>query len=154
MKPLWQNVQQEAPDELVGGERHRAIPGWPVKAIDLEAEGHPALVERDEPSPPPARVGARRPRFHRPARTARLLWESYAADDGRVRSAVSHIEQRGLEVTESHDLKLRSRPVDGNVISLRSRHYGMKRRPVERPGFLSASGPSLWLATWPGMLVA
>jgi len=48
-----------------------------------------------------------------------LLWESYAADDGRVRSAVSHIEQRGLEVTESHDLKLRSRPVDGNVISLR-----------------------------------
>ena len=119
MKPLWQNVQQEAPDELVGGERHRAIPGRPAKAIVLVAEGHPALVERDEPSPPPARVGARRPRFHRPARTARLLWESYATDDGRVRSAVSHIEQRGLEVTESHDLKLRSRPVDGNVISLR-----------------------------------
>ena len=78
MKPLWQNVQQEAPDELVGGERHRAIPGRPAKAIVLVAEGHPALVERDEPSPPPARVGRAPASINRPARTARLLWESYA----------------------------------------------------------------------------
>ena len=48
VEPLGQNVQQEAPDELVGGERHRAIPGRPVVAIVLVAEGHAALVERDE----------------------------------------------------------------------------------------------------------
>ena len=48
MKPLWENVQQEAPDELVGAERHRAIPGRAVAAIVPVAEGHAALVERDE----------------------------------------------------------------------------------------------------------
>src|SRR5262249_9445233 len=48
MKPLWWNVQQETPDELVGAERDRAIPGRPVAAIVLVAEGHAALVERDE----------------------------------------------------------------------------------------------------------
>src|SRR5215471_11718239 len=48
MKPLCQNVPQEAPEELVGGERHRAIPGRPVKAIVLVAKGDAALVERDE----------------------------------------------------------------------------------------------------------
>src|SRR6516164_11596411 len=48
MKPFWENVQQEAPDERVGAERHRAIPGRPVAAIVLVAEGHAALVERDE----------------------------------------------------------------------------------------------------------
>ena len=31
-----------------GGEPHRAIPGRPVAAIVLVAEGHAALVERDE----------------------------------------------------------------------------------------------------------
>src|SRR5262249_56048107 len=48
MKPLWWNVQQETPDELVGAERDRAIPGRPVAAIVLVAEGHAALAERDE----------------------------------------------------------------------------------------------------------
>ena len=48
MKPLRQNVAQEAPDELVGTECHRAIPGRPVAAVVLVAEGHAALVERDE----------------------------------------------------------------------------------------------------------
>jgi hypothetical protein len=48
MKPLWENVQQEAPEELVGAERHRGIPGRPGAAIVLIAEGHAAFVERDE----------------------------------------------------------------------------------------------------------
>jgi len=48
MEPFGQNVHQEAPDELVGGERHRAIPGRPVEAIVLVAKSHAALVERDE----------------------------------------------------------------------------------------------------------
>src|SRR6201997_4176083 len=48
MKPLWENVQQEALDELVGAECHRAIPGRPVAAIVLITEGHAALVESNE----------------------------------------------------------------------------------------------------------
>src|SRR5215472_11973725 len=44
MKPLWQNVEQEAPDELLGTERHCAIPRLPA-AVVLVAEGHAALVE-------------------------------------------------------------------------------------------------------------
>ena len=47
MEPLGQDVEQEAPDELVGRERHRAIPRPPVAAVILEAEGHAALVETD-----------------------------------------------------------------------------------------------------------
>ena len=37
MEALWQNMEQEAPDELVGAERDRAIPGRPFAAIVLVA---------------------------------------------------------------------------------------------------------------------
>ena len=50
MKALRQDVEQEAPDELVGGERHCAVPRQPVAAVILVAEGHAALVERSEPA--------------------------------------------------------------------------------------------------------
>ena len=53
VEPFGQDMQQEAPDELVGSERHgldplaphRAVPG----AIILPAERDAALVVRDEP---------------------------------------------------------------------------------------------------------
>src|SRR5712691_4754566 len=48
MEPLWEDVEEEAPDELVGGERHGAEPRLPVAAIVLVTEGHGALVEADE----------------------------------------------------------------------------------------------------------
>src|SRR5215469_11577535 len=48
MKPLWQNVEQKAPDELVGAERHCAVPRRSVAAVLLVAEGHAALVESNE----------------------------------------------------------------------------------------------------------
>ena len=41
-------MEQEAPDELVGGERHCAVPRLPVAAVILVAEGHAALVESNE----------------------------------------------------------------------------------------------------------
>src|SRR5271169_3823000 len=50
VKSLRQNVEQEAPDELVGGEGHCAVPDLPVAAVILVAEGHAALVERHEPA--------------------------------------------------------------------------------------------------------
>src|SRR5215813_6346254 len=50
MKPLWQNVEQEAADKLVGTEGHCAVPRLPVAAVVLVAEGHAALVESDEPA--------------------------------------------------------------------------------------------------------
>src|SRR3954454_7331910 len=50
MKPLWQNVEQEAPDELVGAEYHGAVPRLPVAAVILIAEGHAALVKSNEPT--------------------------------------------------------------------------------------------------------
>src|SRR5882757_6743971 len=40
MEPLRQNVEQEAPDELVGRERHGAVPRLPVLAVVLVTEGH------------------------------------------------------------------------------------------------------------------
>jgi len=48
MKPLWQNVEQEAPDELVGAERHCAVPRLSIAAVILEPEAHAALVESNE----------------------------------------------------------------------------------------------------------
>src|SRR5262245_51749794 len=48
MKPLWQNVEQKAPDELVGGERHCAVPRPPAAAVILVAEGHAARIESKE----------------------------------------------------------------------------------------------------------
>src|SRR5262244_2717509 len=50
MKPVWQNVEQEAADKLVGTEGHCAVPRLPVAAVVLVAEGHAALVESNEPA--------------------------------------------------------------------------------------------------------
>src|SRR5262249_62180362 len=50
MKPLWQNVEQEAPDKFVGAERHCPVPRLSVAAVILVAEGHAALVESNEPA--------------------------------------------------------------------------------------------------------
>src|SRR5438477_43970 len=50
MKALRQYVEQEAPDELVGAERHCAVPRLPVTAVILVAKGHAALVESNEPA--------------------------------------------------------------------------------------------------------
>src|SRR5262252_9004370 len=41
-------MEQEAPDELVGAERDCAVPRLPGAAVILVAEGHAALVERNE----------------------------------------------------------------------------------------------------------
>jgi hypothetical protein len=48
MEALRQNVEQKAPDELVGAERHDAVPRLPVAAVVLVAEGYAALVESNE----------------------------------------------------------------------------------------------------------
>ena len=48
MNPLGQNVEQEAPDELVGAERHCAVPRLSIAAVILEPEAHAALVESNE----------------------------------------------------------------------------------------------------------
>src|SRR5262249_56445189 len=48
MNPLWQHVEQKAPDELVGTERHCAVPRLPAAAIILVAEGHAARIESKE----------------------------------------------------------------------------------------------------------
>ena len=45
MKPAWQRVQQEAPDELVGGERHDLV--LVVMPVIAPAEADPAAGERD-----------------------------------------------------------------------------------------------------------
>src|SRR4029077_3797293 len=46
--PVGQNVEQEAPDEFAGQERHRAKPLPAVAAVILVAEADAALVEADE----------------------------------------------------------------------------------------------------------
>src|SRR5262244_2809192 len=48
MKPLWQDVEQKAPDELVGSERHCTVPRLPAAAVILVAEGHAARIESKE----------------------------------------------------------------------------------------------------------
>ncbi len=48
VKALGQHVHEEAPDELVGGQRHGAVAGVAVAAIVLVAEGDAGLVERDQ----------------------------------------------------------------------------------------------------------
>ena len=45
---LGEDVEQEAPDELVGAECLCAVPRLPVAAVVLVAEGHAALVESTE----------------------------------------------------------------------------------------------------------
>ena len=44
VEALGQDVEQKAPDELIGRERHRAIPRLPVAAVVLVAKGDAALV--------------------------------------------------------------------------------------------------------------
>jgi len=41
-------VEQKAPDELVGAERHCAVPRRPIAAVILVAEGHAARIESKE----------------------------------------------------------------------------------------------------------
>ena len=48
VKAFRQNVEQDAPDELAGGEGHCAVPRLAVAAVILVPEGHAALVERHE----------------------------------------------------------------------------------------------------------
>src|SRR4051794_16840144 len=48
VKSLGQDVKQEAPDELVSSEGHRAIPLLPVTAVILVAKSDTPLVESDE----------------------------------------------------------------------------------------------------------
>src|SRR6516162_1834229 len=43
-------MEQEAPDELVGAERHCAVPHLPVAAVILVAEGYTTLVKSHEPA--------------------------------------------------------------------------------------------------------
>src|SRR5271169_1557065 len=50
MEPFRQNMQQEAPDELVWRECHRAKPRPAIAAVILVAEPHTALVEADQPA--------------------------------------------------------------------------------------------------------
>ncbi len=50
MEALWKNVEQEAADELVGGECHDALPARAMEAIVLVAERDTGLVERDQPT--------------------------------------------------------------------------------------------------------
>lgn len=48
VESLWQHVEQEAADELVGGERHDLLPVGAVATIVLVVEGDAARVEADE----------------------------------------------------------------------------------------------------------
>src|SRR5713226_5123080 len=48
VEPVGQNVEQEAPDELVGRERHRAKARLAVAAVVLVAEAHAVLVEGEQ----------------------------------------------------------------------------------------------------------
>jgi len=50
MEALRQNVEQEAPDEFIGAERHHTITVSAVAAIILVAEGHAVFIERDQPA--------------------------------------------------------------------------------------------------------
>ncbi len=44
----WQHMQQEAPHELVGGERHRLVAGMSLGPVVLPAEGHAMLIHRHQ----------------------------------------------------------------------------------------------------------
>ena len=46
MKALGQDVEQEAADELVGGQRHALLPVGTGAAVVLVAERHPASSKR------------------------------------------------------------------------------------------------------------
>ena len=48
MEALWQQVDQEAANELVGRQRHRLVAAAPVDPIILPLEGDAGLVGRDQ----------------------------------------------------------------------------------------------------------
>ena len=48
VKAAWQDVEQEAADELVRRERHDALPLGTVATVVLVAEGDAGLVERNQ----------------------------------------------------------------------------------------------------------
>ena len=50
VEAAWQDVEQEAADELVGGERHVVRAGRAVAAVILVAEGDAGLVEARQPA--------------------------------------------------------------------------------------------------------
>lgn len=50
VKAAWQDVEQEAADELVRRERHDALPFGTVATVVLVAEGDAGLVERNQTS--------------------------------------------------------------------------------------------------------
>src|SRR3954463_11712352 len=50
VKSPGQDVEQEAPDELVRGERDRAIPRLPVAAVFRVVKGYASFVEADQPA--------------------------------------------------------------------------------------------------------
>jgi hypothetical protein len=49
VEPAWQKMEQEAADELVGAERHDALPVRAIAAIILVAESDAGLVEGEQP---------------------------------------------------------------------------------------------------------
>lgn len=48
MEATWQDMEQEAADELVVGEDHDLLPVVAVTAVILVVQGDPVLVEADE----------------------------------------------------------------------------------------------------------
>src|SRR5690606_9665737 len=50
MKAAWQDMKQEAADELVGRKRHHLLSVRAVAAVVVVAEGDAALVEDDQPA--------------------------------------------------------------------------------------------------------
>ncbi|GAB2208865.1 hypothetical protein ROS1_56830 [Roseibium sp. ROS1] len=48
MEAARQDMEQEAADGLVGGERHDLLPVGTIAAVVLVREGDPSLVEADE----------------------------------------------------------------------------------------------------------
>ena len=50
MEALRQHVDQEAPDELVGGQRHDLVAGWPFDPVVLVFEGDAIVVGDEQPT--------------------------------------------------------------------------------------------------------
>jgi|SRR4249919_3796559 hypothetical protein len=48
VEAMWQDMEQEAADELMRRERHDALPLGTIAAVILVAECHAGLVERDQ----------------------------------------------------------------------------------------------------------
>jgi hypothetical protein len=50
VEPAWQDMEQEAANELVCRKRHDLLPFGPVATIVLVTEGDACIVEADEPA--------------------------------------------------------------------------------------------------------